>query len=342
MRAIQLKAEFRHNPMGIDNPAPLFSWKCEGGIKQTAYQVQARDDDGVLLFDSGKVATDIMRVTYKGKPLHSGQRTHWNVRLWDEKNNTDVSETAVFEMGLLNPSDWQARWICGIDTDKAERLPADYYRKTFTLSKPVKQARLYATACGLYTAMVNGNRVSGVLTPGCTQYDKRLYYQTYDIEGLIIGENSLECIVGDGWFKGKLGNDNVEYMFGTQLKLLAQLSIVYEDGTREVIGTDSSFLWCNDGPICYSDMKDGEVFDARRIPSYSANARETEYSVQPSAAIQNGLDEHERFTPKLYISPSGAKILDFGQNMAGYIRFRPTGKPGDTVTIKMFETLDKV
>ncbi|MCL1819664.1 MAG: glycoside hydrolase family 78 protein [Oscillospiraceae bacterium] len=342
MKAVQLKTDYRHSPLGIDNQTPLFSWKCEGGIKQSAFRVLAKDESGTEIFDSGKVQTDSMRCRYSGNPLVSRQRVTWGVTLWDEKKREEQSEIAAFDMGLLNPGDWQADWICGVDTDKEERLPADYYKRDFNVSKPIKSARLYATACGVYTALVNGKRVSDILAPGYTQYDKRLYYQTYDVTNLLLMENnSLEFTVGDGWYKGKVGNDNLEYMYGGyQTKLLAQLEIKYEDGIREVIGTDSQFLWCNDGPVGYNDMKDGEVYNAGKTPSYSANAVETAHNIHPIANLHDGIFEHERFVPKLEVSPSGRNILNFGQNLAGYVRFKPNGKPGDTITIKMFEITD--
>jgi len=341
MRAVHLKTDYRISPIGIENPTPLFLWKCEGQGKQVAYQVHAKDIDGVVLFDSGKIKTSTMRCKYNGKPLTSSLRVTWQVTLWDTENNGTVSEVASFEMGLLVPHDWQAKWICGVDTDKEERLPADYYKKDFILSKPVKSARLYATACGVYTALVNNHRVSDILAPGWTQYDKRLHYQTYDVTEYLSDKNTLTFTVGDGWYKGKIGNDNHEYMSGKQTKLLAQLNITHKDGTQTVIGSDGSFLWCNDGPIGYNDMKDGEVYDARRTPSYSGNAQETDHLIHPIASPQDGIIEHERFVPKLITSPLGAKILDFGQNLSGYIRFKPRGNCSDTITLKMFEILDK-
>lgn len=340
MQAINLKTNYRTNPLGIEGTALRFSWKCADGAKQTAYRIQVSDTEGRPLFDSGQVEGDRMNCLYAGEPLRSMQRAWWTVTLWDEAGEGAASEPAWFEMGLLRAVDWQAKWICGIDTDKAERLPADYYRKEFPVGRPVRSVRLYATACGVYCASLNGQRLPGVLAPGTTEYEKRLYYQTYDVTDLLKEQNTLDFMVGDGWFKGKIGSGNIQYFFGNQLKLLAQLVLEYEDGSLETIGTDESWLWCNDGPVIYTDLKDGEVYDARKNPSYASQAQLTDWPVMPTASPADGIFEQETFPPKLLTSPSGAKILDFGQNLAGYIRFHLEGEPGQVIRLRMCEELD--
>ena len=339
MKAIRLQTNYRTNPLGIDDPAPHLSWNCEGGVKQHAYRVQARDEAGNTVFDSGKVETDRMNCRYAGAPLKSGQRIMWFVTLWDGETE-EVSGTAWFEMGLLDAADRKAKWICGVDTNKKDRLPADCYRKTFPLRGKVAKARLYATACGVYKAELNGKRLPGVLAPGTTEYSKRLYYQTYDVTEYLDIDNTLDITVGDGWYKGKLGWLEQTCRFGRQLKLWAQLVVTYTDGTMDVIATDDSWHWCNDGPIRYADLMDGEVYDARMKPSYSKNAQLTTHDVVPTAAPADGIEEHEVFKPKLIITPSGAKVLDFGQNLAGYVRFTARGETGQVITLKLFECLD--
>lgn len=339
MKAIRLKTDHLFNPLGIDNRVPRFTWNCNGGVKQTAYRLVA-EENGRILFDSGKVESDSMNRRYEGAPLQSRQRVNWSVQIWDESGNDTVSETAWFEMGLLDTGDWQANWIAGVDTDKQERLPADCFRCEFEASKPVKSARLYATACGVYAAWVNGKRIPGVLAPGCTEYGKRLHYQVYDVTEYIGAENRLDFMVGDGWYKGKIGSSNIQYHFGTQTALLAQLELHYADGTKEVIVTDENYLWCNDGPIRYNDLKDGEHFDARCVPGFEHHAVCVERPYIPVASPLGLIAEQETFAPELFISPSGAKILDFKQNLAGYIRFRVKGQAGQKIHLRMCEALD--
>ncbi len=340
MKAIRLKTDYRQNPLGIDHETPRFSWNCDSGKKQTAYKVHVLDVDGNLLFDSGKVESSSMHCQYAGTPLKSRQRAFWNVELWDSNGTTSKSETAWFEMGLLEKEDWKAKWIAGVDTDRNERLNADCFKREFSVSGKLRRARLYATACGVYAPRINGKRLPGVLAPGCTQYDKRLHYQVYDITPYIARENTLEIMVGDGWYKGKIGSSNNQYFFGNQTALLAQLELEYKDGTVDIIGTDESFFWCNDGPIHYNDLKDGEVYDARCVPSYREHAVCVERVLSLCASPLGMIQEQETFTPELLISPSGAQILDFGQNLAGYIRFKIHGKSGQVIRLRMCEALD--
>ena len=340
MKAVSLQCNYRVNPLGIDDLSPRLSWICQGGKKQSAYQITARGENGDLLWCSEKNGTDRMHAEYRGAKLKSGQRVYWSVALWDENGQPEESETAWFEMGLLEPSDWTAKWIAGENTDRKERLSADCFQKRFVLGGEVKRARLYATACGVYSAMINGARLPGVLAPGCTEYDKRLYYQVYDLTGLLKEENELNFTVADGWFKGKLGSTNEEYVFGTQLKLLAQLVIDYADGSRETVGTDESWRWSNDGPVLYADLMDGEVYDARKTPSYSQSAVLTSYPICPTASPADGIFEQEVFAPKLLTSPGGERILDFGQNLAGYVRFRAHGEEGQQIRLRLGEALD--
>ena len=340
MKAVSLQCNYRVNPLGIDDLTPRLSWICQGGKKQSAYQITVRGEDGDLLWTSGKIETDRMHGAYDGPKLQSAQRVYWSVRLWDENGEMEDSESAWFEMGLLEPSDWTAQWIAGVDTDRKERLSADCFQKRFALRGKVKRMRLYATACGVYSAVLNGARLPGVLAPGCTEYDKRLYYQVYDLNALLKEENELNFTVADGWFKGKLGSTNEEYVFGTQLKLLAQLMIEYTDGSCETVGTDESWRWSNDGPVRYADLMDGEVFDARKAPSFSQNAVVSSYPVWPTASPADGIFEQEVFSPELRIAPSGAKILDFKQNLAGYVRFQVKGETGQTIRLRLGEALD--
>ncbi len=175
MKAIRLKAEYLRNPMGIDFTTPRLFWNCEGSVRQTAYQVICRDENGSLLWDSGKIESTAMHTIYTGTPLQSRVCVSWQVRLWDENDTPgDWSESAVFELGLLHADDWRAQWITGDYTpDPKRRYPVDCFRKTFAVGE-VKKARLYATACGVYQAAINGRIVEGfTLAPGITDYRSR-------------------------------------------------------------------------------------------------------------------------------------------------------------------------
>ena len=243
MKAVGLKTGDLKNPLGTDLKQPRLSWNVESGIRQTAYRVIVQEKDGKILFDSGRQETDSMHCSYEGEPLESRMQCVWKVAVWDENGELTWSDPAEFEMGLLKKEDFCAKWIHGIDTDREERLPADYYRKKYFVKGKVKKARLYVTARGGYAARVNGNKVSNFLAPGTTNYEKRLHYQTYDVTDLLLtgAENELLFTVADGWYKGKLGADQHEYVYGTQTALWTQLEIVYENGEKETICSDNTF-----------------------------------------------------------------------------------------------------
>lgn len=338
MKAIRLQVNHRTNPLGIDDAALRFTWNCEGGVTQTAHQLRVWNETGERIYDSGKVLSGAMHAAVPLTP-RSRQRLNWSVTLWDENGAAEESEPAWLEMGLA-PDDWKAKWITTGRKAGKERLSAEYFKKDFSLRGPVKKARLYATACGVYTAAVNGQRLPGVLAPGTTEYPRRLYYQTYDVTELLQEQNTLSFTLMDGWYMGKLGFLGQHNRFGNQRKLLAQLEIEYTDGSRETIGTDEGFACCADGPIRYADLKDGEIYDSRMTPGYGEKAVVTKHTVIPTASALAPIAEHERFPAKLLITPGGKKVLDFGQNLAGYVCFTAQGRPGQEIRLQLGETLD--
>ena len=150
MKAICLRTEYLKDPIGIDIVKPRFFWNCEGGSKQTAYQIICKCA-GRTVWDSGKVLSGAMtRIPYEGEPLRSRDVVTWAVQLWDEGGKAGEIVASQFEIGLLNASDWKAKWITGNYTvNPAKRYPVDCFRKCFK-TKEIAKARLYITACGVY------------------------------------------------------------------------------------------------------------------------------------------------------------------------------------------------
>ena len=343
MNAVRLKTEYLTDPMGIDIDRPRLMWNCEGGVAQTAYQVVAADDSGSLLWDSGRVESASMRAPWGGEPVPARAAVAWKVRLWDEKGESGGWTEARFETGLPRGEPWAAQWIAGDYTPRRkERYPVDCFRKVFHVSN-VKKARLYITACGLYEAKLNGARVGDfILAPGHTDYRKRVQVQTYDVTGLLEeGENTLTVQLADGWYRGSCGAWGLTNQYGTQTKLLSQLEVTGQDGAVTTVCSDGTWEWSNDGPIRFADNKDGEVVEAWRVPSYGGKARVVEHSVIPSASNNVPATEHETFTPTLITTPSGKTVLDFGQNIAGYVEFTLTAKQGQRVFLRFGELLDE-
>ncbi len=342
MNAIRLKTEYLKNPIGMDIVKPRLFWNCAEGMRQTAYRIVCQDEHENVLWDSGRVESSSMQAVYAGVPLASRTRVVWQVRLWDENSTAgDWSECAVFEIGLLTAADWQAQWITGDYTpDPKRRYPADCFQKHFTTGE-VKKARLYATACGIYQAAVNGQTVDGfVLAPGVTDYRKRVQYQTYDVTALLLqGDNTLTFQLADGWYRGSVGAHGLCNQYGTETKLLAQLELTMADGTVQTICTDGSWQWSDDGPVRFADNKDGERVDARRVPSYRGHAKGTTHPVQPTASDNEPLQEQEQLSATPIYTPGGKTVLDFGQNIAGILQFSITAHAGQRIRLRFGEML---
>ena len=341
MKAINLKTEYLVNPIGIDIKNPRLMWNCEGGVKQNAYRIVAMSD-GKTVWDSGKVQSSSMRAEFP-LPPKSRQKIEWKITLWDENDKEGEAASATFEYGLLNPSDWQAKWISGnYRVNKKLRYPVDCFQKNFN-AIGIKKARLYVPACGLYEVKLNGVRVGNfVLAPGHTDYRKRIQYQTYDVTDLINGgANTITAELADGWYRGSCGAWGLNNQYGMRTKLLAQLELTDSIGNISRICTDESWSWSNDGSITFADNKDGEIVDACKKPTCSGNAKIVKCKVVPTASNNVYITEHETFKPKLITTQKGAKVLDFGQNIAGYIAFTVRAKAGDKITLRFGEMLTK-
>lgn len=334
MKAVDIRTEYLVDPIGIDVKEPRVTWKCEGGIRQTAYRVLGGK------WDSGIVGTSSMRASCP-LPLTSGERVEFRIKLWDEDGGEgEWSEPAFFEMGLIEKSDFKAKWITGdYRPNRLRRYPVDCFRKEFTSQGKVASARLYVTACGLCRVSLNGERVSMPLAPGVTDYRKRVQYRTHDVTPLIKEKNVITAELADGWYRGGVGSWGLRNQYGKETKLLAQLEINYENGEKKTVVTDGSWSWSNDGPIRFADNKDGKRVDANMAPSYSGRAKVTSHGVIPTASNNVPVAEKETFTGSLSMTPSGKRLIDFGVNIAGYISFRVNAKKGQKIRLRFGEML---
>jgi alpha-L-rhamnosidase len=362
MDIFDLCTETLENPLGIDTRQPCFSWKLHStqrGAMQTAYQVQVAADleqwEAAAIWDSGKVTSDnSISVRYEGPAVLSRTRYGWRVRVWDEQNEpSEWSDPAWWEMGLLEEQEWTAEWIeAGWEEDPQQFQPCPFFRRAFHLPGEVRSARLYITARGLYESWLNGQRVGDqVFTPGFTAYDQRLQYQVYDVTTLLHqGDNALGAILGDGWYRGRLGNNGRRNTYGNRLGLLALLRIETTAG-QVTVGTDSAWKAAS-GPILKSDPKDGEIYDARlEVPCWCTPAFEDEQwqAVRVTAHPKNNLvaslsqpvRKKETFRPVVLTTPNGETVLDFGQNLAGVVHMQVQGARGTMVTLQHGEALDK-
>lgn len=359
-----LRCEYKTNPVGIDVLQPRFSWELvssERSTAQSAYHIRVARSEAQLAksdltWDSGRQPSEAsIHLFYQGPDLVSGQRYYWQVQVWDNLGRASGwSNPAFWEMGLLLPSDWPARWVTpNLQEDSSKSNPSPMLRRAFPVKKAVLMARLYATAMGLYELQLNGRRVGGeYFTPGWTAYDFRYQYQTYDVTALLkAGENCLGAMLGDGWFRGRMTWENKRNIYGKRLALLAQLVITYTDGTRETIGTDEKWK-ATTGPILVSDNYDGEIYDARleREGWSEAGYDDSSWSgvtpiespkaklVAPTGPPVRKIEELKPV--KILKTPAGDTVIDMGQNMVGWMRFGVTAPAGTTIVLRHTEALD--
>jgi alpha-L-rhamnosidase len=361
----ELVCEYHTNPVGIDVQKPRLSWKIfsdQQNVLQTAYEIRVADSPANLkrknrlIWESGKVdSNQSVNVEYQGPELAPMQRVYWQVRIWDNQNKaTKWSEPAYWEMGLTTPELWTASWITMENEKEMEgSKPSHFLRKEFVASKSVKSARIYVSALGLYELYLNGEKVGDELfTPGWTSYKNRIQYQTYDVTSMLQANNALGAILGDGWYRGNIGFRNQRNYYGDKLALIAQLQIAYSDGTTETIGTDESWS-ATTGPIIFSDIYNGETYDARlEMPGWATASFDDsnwgkvakldhpkDILIAPQGVPVKAVEE---ILPiEIITTPKGETVFDMGQNMVGWVRLKVKGNRGHAVTLKFAEVLDK-
>lgn len=364
LRITALQVDYLQHPIGLDNPHPRFSWKLESqqrGTMQQSYELRVATNirelqaGRNLVWESGKIRNDAsVQISYAGPALKSKTRYFWQVKISDNHGNTSGwTAPDSWQMGMLDPGDWSAKWITTFAGDTALG-PSPYFRKTFTFSKPVKSAIAYITAHGMYEARLNGKRIGkDFFTPGWTSYHKRLLYQAYEVTGLLQkGDNTIGFTLGNGWYKGYLGFDGRHSFYGSQLSGLLQMEIEFTDGTKQLIQTDGSWKY-HSGPILFSDLYNGENYDARlKLAGWSENGYDSSSwkNAEPIAGGKERLEasisplarKQEEFRPKrILTTPKGETVIDFGQNLVGWVQFRVKGASGTVVKIAHGEVLDK-
>ena len=277
---VNLRCEYLSSPLSIDAATPRLSWVPQAsarGWKQSAYRVQVASSAADLtknradLWDSGKVrSAQSLGVRYAGRPLQSGARYFWRVQVWDAQNKAlPASAPAFWQMGLLRASDWRADWISAqtprdVQVDGLRLPPSPFLRKTFAVNKPVARATMWVSARGIYEMRLNGAKVGdAMMAPGWTDYNARIQYQAYDVTAQIRrGDNAVGAILGDGWYSGYVGFGNQRDHYGRDLALKMQMQVQFADGTSQTIVSDPSWQSAS-GPLVYSDMLQGEFYDAR-------------------------------------------------------------------------------
>jgi alpha-L-rhamnosidase len=327
---------------------------------------------GELLWDSGLVESAVhLDISYGGGELRSGERAYWEVELTGDDGRVATSEVATWLTGVVQRADWSARWIGRSSdslgplsapqpgeedpSDVLGRCPVLYFRRQFDCGSAPRRAWLYASARGLYRLSLNGRPVGeDLLAPGWTDYHRRVQYQTHDVtKHLSAGANVIAVAVGEGWYCGYIGWNpkRPAAHYGLSPELLVQVEMEFDDGRRETVITDNSWR-VGKGPIVSSDLNAGERYDARiRIDGWE----------RPGFAGPGWFTTDETDTPPVDLDPQSAdairvvqvlepvseqrrgelRLLDFGQNIAGWVRWRFEGlRAGQHVVLRHGEALD--
>jgi len=354
VQPVDLRCEYRRQPLGIDQLKPRLSWRMEvrdqksevRGIKQTAYRVLVATSEKLLkagkadLWDSGQVASDqSMPVAYQGQALASGQRCCWKVKTWTTAGAA-WSQPACWTMGLLKPEDWSAKWVKPRDSTTAPWL-----RKEFTLAAAPEQALAYVNVKGYCELYVNGQKVGAdVLSPAVTVYAKRTRYNTYDIrQYLRPGKNCVGAWLGLGlWYRRGEANPEPVPLARIQLAMTVQ-------GRPVVVGTDTSWTWL---PSTHTEHwwdwngNGREETDMRRnVPDWNQAGGATgawqpvvEHPERTGVATAQACPPN-RITKtfplgKCTVLNTNTVELDFGTNLNGWLKLRlPPLKAGDKVTL---------
>jgi len=357
------------NPIGVDSPSPTLSWQLTSdqptarGVKQSAYHILVASTPELLaqdqgdLWDSGKINSDSsLDIAYAGKPLATLANAFWKVQVWDKNQNASSwSATQHWTMGLLAASDWHAKWIGRDDPLPTTNVPspARWLRKEFTADKPLRRAVVSFSGLGSSELYVNGAKVGdAVLSPALSEYEKRVYYVTYDITGMLKpGANALGAILGNGRFNSpRVTGRNGLNEFGWP-KLILQLHLEYADGTTAEIISDESWKFTDTGPIRANNEYDGEEYDAQKEMSGWATTGfdDSKWTAASLASAPGGVLCAQNIAPIRItgvikpiavkeISP-GVFIYDMGQNMVGWCKLSVTGSAGATVSMRFAERL---
>jgi alpha-L-rhamnosidase len=338
--------------LGLGTSAPRLSWQLPAapqGYRQGAYEVEVRRGDAI---DVIRVESDEqVLVPWPASPLTSRERAVVRVRVRpaspDHGDWSPWSEPAGVEAGLLSERDWTARFVSprrlgGLDS------PAPVLRTNADLPAGIERARLYVTAHGLYEPTLNGSRVGDhQLAPGWTSYAHRLRYQTFDVTDLVRpGINTLEVLLGNGWYRGRLGFTGSRALYGDRLALLAQLEVATTDGAVHVVATDGSWT-ATESAVLADDLYDGQRTDLGRDPLGRGGDEDAVEVVDADLSRLVAPDGPPvRITEvvpavELLTSPSGRTLVDFGQNVVGWVRLRVRGLPaGSEVSVRHAEVLD--
>ncbi len=398
----RMTTEMTESPLALEVSVPRFGWQMTGenGVMQSAYELEVYTLDAgkkSVVWNSGKVDSDKSQlVPYAGPSLSPMTRYYWRVKVWDDKGVASPwSEGAEFRLAP-DSSFLSGDWIGAVSYEKAAlpegrnytydkwKLPevkekwdrvdsmanrSIMLRKEFDLKRKVEDATVYICGLGHYELSINGSKVGdGEFTPLWSDYDKTVYYNTYDVTDLLRrGENAIGVLLGNGFYNVVRGTrySKLQIGFGPET-LWLKMIVRFADGSTETIATNGS--WKYDlSPITFHSIYGGEDYDARLeqdgwnkpgfddknwkpvVVQRAPNGRLTSQMAPPVKIMEHfGVKNKHKLTPeqvensttatKRTVDPS-AILLDMGQNLSGFPQITVQGRRGQTVTMVVGESL---
>ena len=387
LKLTRLTCDNKENPVGIATANLLFSWQIGSaarGVMQSAYTLELSEDSNSLKTGNSlhwqtgrKPSTQSILVPYTGRSLRPAHKYFWRVRVWDQTGASSAwSSIAVFTTALDSETDWSgAKWIGyeelpdsmrivpGIHAhsgkDPAGSRPkktaiAPYLRTSFTVNRKIKEAFLFVSGLGHYEFSINGTAVGkSLLAPGWTWYEKRVYYNSYEITHLIReGRNAAGAILGSGFYN--VDNERYYKLFSAfgYPKLRCRLVIRFTDGTEQSIVTGEQWKTAR-SPITYNSIYGGEDYDARleqkgwNEPAFDDQGWKVVVVVKPPSGklesepsypvtVRDTLD-----LPSISQPAKGKYVYDFKQNASGIIELKVKGRRGQKIELWPAELLTK-
>lgn len=357
---VNLRTEYLTEPIGLDTDSPRFTWEYDGneeGFMPLRAEVTVstspdmRQDPVKLVVQNGM--DEGLPSCADKLALTPFTRYYWTVTVWDAGGHRcKTSDVATFETGYMQTANHPATWIT--DNHDKEFEPAPLFRKTFSVKKNVRQARLYVASAGYHELFVNGSRVGrNYLDPGYTHFDKRILYVTHDVTGLLRdGDNALGAVLGNGWYNVQSVAvwDFEKARWRDRPRMSCELRITYADGSVESVVTDNSWRTAT-GPYTYNDIYSGDMFDATLEAKGWKEAGFDDSGWQPAKLTTSPapLVVAQQMPPiqvTAELSPVNMKsfgsklyVFSFDKNMTGLCRLNVKGERGTRITMKHGEIL---
>ena len=356
----QVTFEHHRHALGIGETEPRISWRFAGNVsdwEQGSYELEVVRGAGRPHTYNHDSSQSVL-VPWPESPLNATEQASVRARAHgaDGQDSTPWSDWVTVETGLLSTDDWSGAVPIGADSENNDNGPKRpvHFRKDFDVESDVESARLYITGLGIYEAEINGKRVGDhVLSPGWQSYSFRHAYDTHDVTDLVKGgENAIGVVVGEGWYAGRIGFDETRNVWGDTIGVLALLRVRLKDGSTVEVKTDPSWK-AGTGPIQTSDIYDGEVYDSQleadiegwSTPSFDSSDWLSVQELDPLKGELMPLDGEpirriqEISAKKISKSNSNKTLIDFGQNLVGWLNVTVDGPAGTNVTFRHAEVV---